>query len=631
MKMQFLYNLEPEYRPKLRELEAAYGVALWRDQGGLEFEVLREVMVAEERRLREEASQRETEEMVRAEMDKLGEVAKGPVKGSRERLQGIRKERARVSEERRKRADAAEERLWAVKHEETSEEDEDKDDDDGDDDDDEVVELKVPQRVERSEDREVERRDEGSDESEVEYQEESSEESDESVESEESEKEDEEVDEQEEEEAEKEEEKKKGEEEEEEAEEEEEEEEESKEESKEESEEEEQEESEGESKEESEEESEEEVQEEAEEQEPELEVPDLEQPRTLIIEVKDSEEESSDEEDEENKETERLSTPVERVPDTPQRVAKQSAAMENPIEQSQPAVSSDPHPRPNATPLELARIGQTISASPHSPSKLSPSVSKTPIPIPSAHTTLESSSSTYTPLSPACPPSPDSNEPYSDREASIRAIEKARHRKEHGRAKRRANEAAKYSQTAISLTTTSNAALESARKRTAVEANVAFDKSYRSSSSSVNRTCYRCRRTGHTTEDACPWSPSMARDVESGVLRSVPFVRAAAARVKSRVVGERRGGEGKGKETRVVDGEKQEKKGTESRVGNRERKGTERRVVDAEKQEKKGKKRKIEDEGKENKVPEVKSMKRKKCWNKKTRMRMKMRQDRGMN
>ncbi|GME65052.1 hypothetical protein GTA08_BOTSDO02726 [Neofusicoccum parvum] len=73
MKMQFLYNLEPEYRPKLRELEAAYGVALWRDQGGLEFEVLREVMVAEERRLREEASQREAEEVGEAAGDKGGE------------------------------------------------------------------------------------------------------------------------------------------------------------------------------------------------------------------------------------------------------------------------------------------------------------------------------------------------------------------------------------------------------------------------------------------------------------------------------------------------------------------------------------------------------------------------------
>lgn len=138
----------------------------------------------------------------------------------------------------------------------------------------------------------------------------------------------------------------------------------------------------------------------------------------------------------------------------------------------------------------------------------------------------------------------DPDEPYSDRESTAAAVQRARgakaaaslirkQRREEAKAKKdkpkrretKLLDAAQQHETAAGTTANDTAATSKARRRkTVAEANEVFDREY-SRSSSMRTPCYRCKKTSHVNYCQCPWNPSVAREENTGILMNVAFTR----------------------------------------------------------------------------------------------------------
>lgn len=137
----------------------------------------------------------------------------------------------------------------------------------------------------------------------------------------------------------------------------------------------------------------------------------------------------------------------------------------------------------------------------------------------------------------------DPDDPYSDRESTAAAVQRARgakaeklakkQRREEAKAKKdkpkrrktKLLDAAQQHETAAGTIADDTAATSKVRRRkTVAEANEAFDREY-SRSSSMRTPCYRCKRTNHLNYCQCPWNPSVAREENTGILMNVPFTR----------------------------------------------------------------------------------------------------------
>ncbi|KAB2578637.1 hypothetical protein DBV05_g2787 [Lasiodiplodia theobromae] len=138
----------------------------------------------------------------------------------------------------------------------------------------------------------------------------------------------------------------------------------------------------------------------------------------------------------------------------------------------------------------------------------------------------------------------DPDEPYSDRESTAAAVQRARgakaaaklirkQRREEAKAKKdkpkrretKLLDAAQQHESAAGTIADDTAATSKVRRRkTVAEANEAFDREY-SRSSSMRTPCYRCKKTSHLNYCQCPWNPSVAREENTGVLMNVAFTR----------------------------------------------------------------------------------------------------------
>lgn len=481
LKMQFLKNLEPEYAGRVRELEEVHGPMLW-EEGGVGFAEVRECIVGEERRLREAAEQREKDEVVREELERLEGVGVGvgvgrPV-GDEARESARRFERVSFGEERRRRAEAAEQRLRAAKAETPELESEELQD--------------IQESVESNDEPYDKDQQEQVSEEELEPEEEQEEDEEQQVEEyehprrvleikdSEEEEEDEEV---------------------------------------------------------------QEVQEEelAQGSSPRVVLQVKDTPDKYSDAYSSDEDEAVEfletiaRHPTTPDRTSKQKTPVEKVQETP--IAPPATLP--------PPPSSNRDHQPQSTPIAPARVAKTLGTTP-TPRRTSvvSSVSARSSPTPGPSTRINPAPASPSPEPPtrtalttptprATSPDPDS--PYSDVEATSAAVQRARGtRKPDRRAPKK-----KASHQKTKKASESPAALPSSphpvstnnelrKRKTAAEANEVFDREYHRASSppSLARSCcYRCKKGGHATECRCPWSPSVVRDAGSGRLRSVPWTK----------------------------------------------------------------------------------------------------------
>ncbi|KAL0258317.1 hypothetical protein SLS55_007492 [Diplodia seriata] len=539
LNMHFLYNLEPKLGPKVKELEKTYGEALWKGEeggargGGVSFAVVREALIEEAERLREKEEQEQEGEVVDAvlrSLEKEGEGGREMKAKEREWGDQWIREESKEAKERAKRADAAERRMRSVE---------------GDVESSPSIADEELRRLQKDVQDSAES--DEADSSEMEEEEHESSDEDEQelpaglV--------------------------ARG----------------------------------------------EKISEEEADGEHHGQI--QEQRQKVVLQVKDTEDEKSDEssssEEEEKEELEVEPSTRNRCSTTPDQVHRLNEILrvsETPImrpgTQPQPPSSKTSSSQSVILAKSPARVAQVLGDSARSVSAVPmpstktgpstrppPSAGPSPSAPPAAASVPSTASSTY--VVPR-----DLNEPYSDIESTAAAVRRARGAKmaaELNRKQRR--EAAKTNrqqktlhETAAATTFADAVSGGTVRRKSAAEANEAFDREYKRSSG-LKAYCYRCKSTDHTSECKCPWSPSVARDVGTGRLVNVGFTRLPHVNFKI----EKKEKEAEKSEDRGEDKEKKKKskKDKKEKKGKREKEKKEKR--EKEKKEKREKEKRKEE------------------------------------